>query len=100
MVRWLRIAAALVLWLALLEAANRAVRDCPTGSGAVENCLWIHVRQRLGLPASRLLRVGLLELVGLAILAGLFVVFRYVWPHRIGGLGQPSVEAYCGQTRG
>jgi hypothetical protein len=46
----------------------------------MENCLWMHVRKWSGLPASKLLRAGALDTMGLLILAGLWVVFRYVWP--------------------
>ena len=77
---WLRVVLAGALALALLEMANWAVRDCSTGPDASENCLWLGVRGRFGLPSSRLLRASLLEVVGLAILAGLYLTFRYLWP--------------------
>jgi hypothetical protein len=83
MMRWLRMVAALALAAVLLEGANWAVRDCPTGSNASDNCLWLRVRARFGLPASKLLRAGALEIAGLVILAGLWTVFRYVWPPRM-----------------
>lgn len=82
MIRWLRMISALVLAAALLEAANWAVRDCATGPNSADNCLWLRVRRWSGLPASKLLRAGVLEIAGLAILAGLWAVVRYLWPHR------------------
>jgi hypothetical protein len=83
---WVRAALALFLAVALLEGANWAVRDCSTGPDASENCLWLGVRQRFGLPPSKLLRAGVLEVVGFAILAGLYLTFRYLWPRH----GRPS----------
>jgi hypothetical protein len=82
MIRWLRMISALVLAAALLEAANWAVRDCATGPNSTENCLWLRVRTWFGLPASKLLRAGVLEIAGLAILVGLWGVVRYLWPRR------------------
>jgi hypothetical protein len=81
MIRWLRMISAVVLAGALLEAANWAVRDCTTGANSTDNCLWLRVRGWSGLPASKLLRAGVLETAGLAILAGLWAAFRYLWPH-------------------
>ena len=84
MIRWLRMIAACLLALALLEIANWAVRDCATGPNTADNCLWLRVRQRTGLPPSRILRAGVLEIVGLAILAGLWLIFRRIWPPQTG----------------
>jgi hypothetical protein len=80
MVRSGRIVAAIFLGGMLLATANWAVQDCSTGPSTMENCLWMHVRTWFGLPTSKLLRAGVLEAVGLVILAGLWAVFRYVWP--------------------
>lgn len=77
---WVRAAVAAALAFLLLEGANWAVRDCFTGPDSSENCVWLGVRQRFGLPPSKLLRAGVLEVVGLAILAGLYLTFRYLWP--------------------
>jgi hypothetical protein len=77
---WMRVAAAVALAFILLEGANWAVRDCSTGPDASENCLWLGVRRRFGLPPGKLLRASGLEAVGLAILGGLYLTFRYVWP--------------------
>ncbi len=71
----------LLAWL-LLHAANLAVRDCTVGVDRYDNCLWTSVRGRLGLPPSVLGRAVTLELVGLALLAGLYLTIRYVFPFR------------------
>ena len=64
---WARTAAAAALAFILLEGANWAVRECSTGPDASENCLWLGVRRRFGLPAGKLARAAVLEAVGLAI---------------------------------
>lgn len=69
----------LLAWL-LLHAANLAIRDCTVGVDRYDNCLWTSVRGRLGLPPSVLGRAVTLELVGLALLAGLYLTIRYVFP--------------------
>jgi hypothetical protein len=69
----------LLAWLHL-HAANLAVRDCTVGVDRYDNCLWTSVRGRLGLPPSLLGRAVTLELVGLALLAGLYLTIRYVFP--------------------
>ncbi|HEY6291780.1 MAG TPA: hypothetical protein VI455_09510 [Terriglobia bacterium] len=79
-IRWVRTISALVLAAALLESANWAVRDCPTGADTFENCLWLGTRRYFGLPESKVLRAGVLEIAGLAILAGFYLVFGYLWP--------------------
>lgn len=64
----------------LFYAATQAVQDCPTGLFVYENCLWLWVRDLLGLPQSKLARALTLELVGLALLAGFYGTLRYVFP--------------------
>jgi hypothetical protein len=93
LVVWLRAAAAAALALILLDAANWAVRDCSTGPGASENCLWLGLRRRFALPASKLLRAGVLEVVGLAILAGLYLTLRYLWPRGVRRSSRSNVES-------
>ena len=78
--------------MGMLEAANWAVRDCSTGLGTAENCLWLQVRRSFGLPASKVLRAGVLEVTGLVILAGIYGAFRYVWPRR----KEERPSAHCG----
>ncbi len=80
MLKALRILAGSCLIALLLEAANWAVRDCTSGVLALDNCLWLWLREKLGLPPSKLLRAGALEGVGLVLLAGLYLTFRYVLP--------------------
>ncbi len=82
MLKLLRIFAGTALAILLLYAVTLAVRDCPTGPYAANNCLWLWVRARTGLPESRLWRAAALEVVGITLLAGLFITFRYVFPSR------------------
>jgi hypothetical protein len=79
---WLRRVLAMAIAVALLAAANFAVRECPAGAGFVDNCLWLGFRGRLGLPASTLLRAAFLEVIGLSILASLLLTFSSIWPRR------------------
>ena len=90
---WARTAAAAALAFILLEGANWAVRECSTGPDASENCLWPGVRRRFGLPAGKLARAAVLEAVGLAILAGPYLTFRYVWPRPRRGPSRVDVES-------
>jgi hypothetical protein len=64
----------------ILYAASRAVRDCPAGPYVYDNCLWLWLRDALGLPQSKPLRVVALEFVGLGLLAGLYLTARFVFP--------------------
>jgi hypothetical protein len=64
----------------LFYAATQAVQDCTIGLFAYENCLWLWVRDQLGLPQNKLLCAATLELVGLALLLGFYATFRYVLP--------------------
>jgi len=89
MIRFLRIAAGLALVAGLLYLASLAVHDCTVGLHVYDNCVWMWVRQQTGLPPSKLLRALTLEIVGLALVAGLYVTVRYVFPRRqkAGGSG-------------
>jgi hypothetical protein len=80
MLKALRILAGSLLAALLLHAADLAVRDCTAGVLTLDNCLWLWLREKLGLRQSKLGRIVLLELVGLALLAGLYLTFRYVFP--------------------
>ncbi len=80
MLKALKIFAGLLLTAILLEAASWATRDCPSGRYTFDNCLWLWLCARLGLPASKLGRAMALELEGLALLAGLYLTIRYVFP--------------------
>jgi hypothetical protein len=64
----------------ILYTANLATRDCTVGLYVYENCLWNSFKEFLGLPASKFLRAGFLGLIGLALAAGLYFTFRYVFP--------------------
>ena len=64
----------------VLHAADLATRDCRVAPYVYEDCLWLKLRTHLGLPASRLLRMSVLEGVGIALALILYVTFRYVFP--------------------
>jgi len=66
--------------MVLFYAATQAVQDCTTGLLAYENCLWLWVRDLLGLPQSKLPRAFTLQLVGLALLVGFCATIRYLLP--------------------
>ena len=66
----------------VLRAADLATRDCRLAPYVYENCMWIKVRTLLGLPASRFLRMGALEAVGIALAVVLYLTFKYVFPFR------------------
>jgi hypothetical protein len=80
MPKTLRITAGIVLVGLLLTAAWLATKDCTVGLYVYDDCLWVWFREQLGLPASKFLRAGFLELVGLGLLAGLYLTIRYVFP--------------------
>ena len=82
MLKTLRILAGILALALILAAASRAVRDCPVAPLTYENCIWLQVRDRLDLPQSKFLRGLTLELVGLSLLAGVFLSIRYVFPTR------------------
>jgi len=80
----LRILAGVIVIGLILCAASRAVRDCPAGPYIYDNCLWLWLRDGLHLPQSKLLRAVVLEVVGLALLAGLYMTVRFLlWRARI-----------------
>jgi len=66
----------------VLRAADLATRDCRLAPYVYDNCLWVGLRTRLGLPASRFLRMGVLECVGIVLVVILYFTFRYVFPFR------------------
>ena len=80
--RTLRVIVGTLLIALCLDAASRAVKDCAVAPYVSENCLWLWVRAHTGLPQSKLLRALVLEGAGLAMLAGIVVSFRYVFPGR------------------
>lgn len=75
-----RIVAGCLLIALILYAAQLAVRDCPNGLFVYDNCLWLWLREQTGLPESRMLHALALFTVGLALLGGLYLTIRYVFP--------------------
>jgi hypothetical protein len=82
MFKTIRILVGVVALAPILAAASLAVRDCQIAPFTYENCVWLQVRDWLGLPQSKFLRGLTLELVGLSLLAGLILTIRYVFPAR------------------
>jgi len=66
----------------VLHAADLATRDCRIAPYVYDDCMWIALRTRLGLPASRFLRMAVLECVGIVLAVVLYLTFRYVFPFR------------------
>jgi hypothetical protein len=66
----------------VLHAADLATRDCRIAPYVYDDCMWTWVRVRLGLPASRFLRMAVLECVGIILALVLYLAFRYVFPLR------------------
>jgi hypothetical protein len=66
----------------VLHAADLATRDCRVAPYVYDDCMWIGLRARLGLPASRFLRMAVLECVGIAIALVLYLTFWFVLPFR------------------
>ena len=64
----------------VLHAADLATRDCRVAPYVYDDCMWMALRARLGLPASRFLRMAVLECVGIALALVLYLTFRYVFP--------------------
>ena len=66
----------------VLHAADLATRDCRIAPYVYDDCMWMWLRARLGLPASRFLRMAVLECVGIALALALYLTFRCVFPRR------------------
>jgi len=64
----------------VLHAADLATRDCRVAPYMYDDCMWMALRARLGLPANRFLRMAALECVGIALALVLYFTFRYVFP--------------------
>ena len=82
MQKTLRIIFGVVVVGLVLHGADRATRDCRVAPYVYDNCMWMGIRNHLGLPASRFLRMGALECVGIFFAAVLYLTFRYVFPFR------------------
>ena len=79
MLRALRIVVGVLIIGLLLVGAQLATRDCPAGLFRYDSCLWMAASEYLGFPQqSRTLRAVFLEGVGLTLLAGLYLTYRYV----------------------
>jgi len=93
LVRTARVLAGVAIAGAALYAADLATRDCKVGPYLFDNCMWVALRAHLGLPASRLLRMTLLELVGVALALLLYLAYRLAIPRRPAKGSQPAQEA-------
>ncbi len=82
MQKLLRIVLAVVIVGVVLHAADLETRDCRIAPYVYNDCMWMALRARLGLPANRFLRMAALECVGILLALILYLTFRYVWPHR------------------
>ena len=66
----------------VLHAADLATRDCRLAPYVYDDCMWVGLRKHLGLPASRVLRMGVLEAVGIVLALILYLTIQYVFPCR------------------
>ncbi|HXW13416.1 MAG TPA: hypothetical protein VEN79_02815 [Terriglobia bacterium] len=82
MQRALRIILGLAVVGLVLHLADLATRDCRIAPYVYDDCMWVGLRTRLGLPASRFLRMGVLECAGIGLALVLYLTFRYVFPFR------------------
>ena len=78
----------------IMYLATWAVRDCPIAPYVYENCLWLRARDLLHFPQSKLLRGALLEMIGLALLAGIFLTVRYLVLTRDADPSRPQGPRY------
>ena len=93
LVKTARVMAAVAITGAVLYAADRATRDCKVGPYIYDNCMWLVLRTRLGLPASRFLRMAALECVGIALALLLYIAYRCAFPRRPKEVAQSAGEA-------
>ena len=78
MSRTLRIVVGVLIIGLLLAGAQLATRDCPAGLLRLDNCLWLDASEYLGLPPqSKGLRAVFLSVVGVALLAGIGLTYRF-----------------------
>jgi len=88
----LRIILGLAVVGLVLHLADLATRDCRIAPYVYDDCMWMGLRTRLGLPASRLLRMGVLEFVGIVLASVLYLTFRYVFPFRKASAAAPDSD--------
>jgi len=79
MQRILRIIFGVAIVGLVLHAADLATRDCRIAPYVYDDCMWIGLRAHLGLPASRFLRMAVLECVGIILALVLYLTFRHVF---------------------
>ena len=84
MLRVLRILLGVAIAGLVLHWADLATRDCRLAPYVYDDCMWVGLRAHLGLPASRFLRMAVLEGVGILLALALYLTFRYVFPIRRG----------------
>ena len=89
----LRITLVALVVALVLHAADLATRDCRIAPYVYDDCMWLTLRTLLGLPASRFLRMAVLECVGLALALILYLIFRWVFPRKTGQ--NPSQNPPC-----
>ena len=78
MLRILRITAGIFLIGLLLTGAQLATRDCTADFLRLDNCLWLDASEYLGVPSqSKGLRAVFLGVVGLTLLAGIYLTYRF-----------------------
>ncbi len=66
----------------VLHLADLATRDCRVAPYVYDDCMWMGLRARLGLPANRFLRMAALECVGILLALVLYVAFRFAFSFR------------------
>jgi hypothetical protein len=66
----------------VLHMADLATRDCRLAPYVYDDCMWVGLRKLLGLPASRFLRMGVLEAVGIVLALTSYLTIQYVFPCR------------------
>jgi hypothetical protein len=93
MQRVLRIGLVVVVVGLVLHAADLATRDCRVAPYIYDDCMWLALRTRLGLPANRFLRMAALECVGVFLASVLYLTFRFVWPRSKGTRARPDPSA-------
>ena len=78
MLRALRIVVGALIIGLVLAVAQLATRDCTAGLLRWDNCLWLDASEYLGLPPqSKRLRAVLLDVVGVALPAGIGLTYRF-----------------------
>lgn len=92
MLRVFQILLGIVVLALLLGVASWAVRDCQIAPYVYENCIWLNVRDTLALPQSKLLRAILLQAIGLILLGGIHITWRYLFRRRDSATDVSSAE--------